>query len=82
LAASLLVASPPAWATIGRMEREQKITLGEMRANGTRGLLIYCTDYRCSHSVTLSPAEKREAKEPHWQTAIEALILAAEDREA
>ena len=29
--------------------RQQKITLGEMRAAGVRGLLIYCSDYRCSH---------------------------------
>jgi hypothetical protein len=32
----------------------QKITLGEMRASGVRGLLIYCSDYRCSHSTTMS----------------------------
>ena len=29
--------------------RPQKITLAEMRAAGVRGLLIYCSDYRCSH---------------------------------
>jgi hypothetical protein len=33
---------------------EQKITLGEMRVSGVRGLLIYCSDYRCSHSTTMS----------------------------
>jgi len=27
----------------------QKITFGEMRASGVRGLLIYCRDHRCSH---------------------------------
>jgi hypothetical protein len=32
----------------------QKITLGEMRASGVRGLLIYCSDYKCSHSIALS----------------------------
>ena len=26
----------------------KKITLGEMRAAGVRGLPIYCSDYRCS----------------------------------
>jgi hypothetical protein len=36
--------------------REQKITLGEMRSSGVRGLLIYCADYRCSHSVTIDVA--------------------------
>ena len=32
------------------MNRQQKITLG-MRASGVRGLLIYCADYKCSHSI-------------------------------
>jgi hypothetical protein len=32
----------------------QKITLAEMRAAGVRGLLIYCSDYHCSHWTTLS----------------------------
>src|ERR1700682_2162507 len=34
--------------------RPQKISLGEMRSSGVRGLLIYCADYRCSHSITIS----------------------------
>jgi len=36
------------------LTRQQKITLGEMRSAGVRGLLIYCSDYRCSHSTTIS----------------------------
>jgi hypothetical protein len=36
------------------VSRQQKITFGEMRASGVRGLLIYCSDLRCSHSTTLS----------------------------
>ena len=31
------------------VKREQKITLGAMRASGVRGLLIYCSDYKCAH---------------------------------
>ena len=31
-----------------------KITFGEMRESGVRGLLIYCGDYKCVHSITLS----------------------------
>jgi len=31
-----------------------KITFGEMRASGIRDLLIYCSDYKCSHSTTVS----------------------------
>jgi hypothetical protein len=33
--------------------REQKITLGEMRQSGVHGILVYCSDYRCSHLVKL-----------------------------
>jgi len=34
---------------------QQKITLAEMRAAaGVRGLLIYCSDYRCSHWTAIS----------------------------
>ena len=36
------------------VSRQQKITFGEMRASGVRGLLIYCSDFRCNHSTTLS----------------------------
>ena len=32
----------------------QKITLAEMRAAGVRGLLIYCSDFRCSHWTAIS----------------------------
>ena len=35
-------------------ERSQKITFAEMREMGVRGLLIYCADYRCSHSIAIS----------------------------
>ncbi|WP_354100699.1 MULTISPECIES: hypothetical protein [unclassified Bradyrhizobium] len=34
--------------------RPVKITLGEMREMGLRGVLVYCADYRCSHHVALS----------------------------
>ena len=33
------------------MERPQKIPFGEMRDMRVRGLLVYCADYRCSHSI-------------------------------
>jgi hypothetical protein len=36
------------------MDRPQKITFGEMRASGIRGLLIYCADYQCSHWIRIS----------------------------
>ena len=30
-----------------------KITFAEMRDSGVRGILVYCSDYRCSHSIAL-----------------------------
>jgi hypothetical protein len=36
------------------LTRPQKITFAEMRDMGVRGLLIYCADYRCSHSIAIS----------------------------
>lgn len=32
----------------------QKITFAEMCAAGVRGLLIYCSDYKCSHWTRIS----------------------------
>ena len=34
--------------------REQKITFADMRDMGVRGVLIYCCDYKCSHSIAIS----------------------------
>jgi hypothetical protein len=35
--------------------RPQKITLGEMRSGGgPTGIVVYCADYRCSHSIEMS----------------------------
>ena len=34
--------------------REQKITFGEMRESGVTGLLIYCSNYCCSHHIKMS----------------------------
>ena len=36
------------------MTHGQKITLGEMRDAGVRGLLVCCADYKCSHSAEIS----------------------------
>jgi hypothetical protein len=36
------------------LTRQQKITLGEMRGSGVRGVLVCCSDYRCSNSTTIS----------------------------
>jgi hypothetical protein len=35
-------------------DRPQKITFGEMRDLGVRGVLIYCADYRCGRSRAIS----------------------------
>ena len=35
--------------------RPQKITFGEMRDDmGVRGVLVYCADYRCGHSIAMN----------------------------
>jgi hypothetical protein len=34
--------------------RPQKITFGDMRKSAVRGVLVYCADYHCSHSVALN----------------------------
>jgi hypothetical protein len=35
-------------------DRPVKITFAEMRDSGVRGLLVYCCDYKCSHSQAVS----------------------------
>jgi hypothetical protein len=34
--------------------RSQKITFGDMREMGVRGILVDCADYHCSDSVALN----------------------------
>ena len=43
------------------MTGAQKITFGEMREMGVRGLLINCSDYRCSHWIAISGDQWAEA---------------------
>ena len=35
-------------------KRPEKITIAEMRSAGVRGVIVYCSDYRCSHWTTMS----------------------------
>jgi hypothetical protein len=35
-------------------DRPVKITFAEMRDMGVRGVLVYCADYRCSHSIAVN----------------------------
>ena len=35
-------------------ELPTKITLGEMRSSGVRGLLVYCADYKCAYAVRIA----------------------------
>src|SRR6476620_11354785 len=48
----MLKAAPYA-VTINMTARPQKITLAEMRSMGPSRLLIYCGNYKCSHSIVL-----------------------------
>jgi len=36
------------------LPRPIKITFAEMRSTGVRGILIYCSDYKCSHAMAIS----------------------------
>jgi len=36
------------------VNRPQKITFGDTRDAGVRGILVYCSDYRCSRSIAIS----------------------------
>jgi len=36
------------------MQRQQKITLGEMRESGPTRLIVYCGDYKCAHHVEIA----------------------------
>ena len=33
---------------------QTKITFAQMREQGVRGMLVYCSDFRCSHSTAIS----------------------------
>jgi hypothetical protein len=35
------------------MQREQKITLGEMRESGPTRLIVHGADYKCGHSIVI-----------------------------
>jgi hypothetical protein len=41
-------------STMAALASPQKINFAEMRETGARGLLVYCADYRCSHSIAVS----------------------------
>ena len=40
------------------IERPVKITFGEMREMGVRGILVYCADYKCSHHSIAASADQ------------------------
>ena len=37
----------------GMTARPEKITFAQMRNSGVRAILVYCSDYACSHSIAL-----------------------------
>jgi hypothetical protein len=36
------------------MQRAQKITVGEMRSSGVTGVVVFCSNHKCGHNVTMS----------------------------
>jgi hypothetical protein len=57
-----------------RSQSPTEITLAEMRAAGVRGLLIYCSDYHCSHWTAISG--DRWPDEVHWSRDLRARLAA------
>ena len=45
---------PASITPIPILTRPTKITFAEMREVGVRGLLVYCQDFHCSHSLAIS----------------------------
>jgi hypothetical protein len=37
----------------GMSARQERITFADMCAAGVPGILVYCSDYKCSHSIAL-----------------------------
>jgi len=44
----------PRLGAMPELTRQTKITFGEMRSSGVRGVLVYCSDYKYSHSTASS----------------------------
>ena len=50
---SIAASPPPPSARLLGMDKPTKITFAELRELGVRGVLIYCADYQCSHSIAV-----------------------------
>lgn len=52
------IAEATTWALLTLLSRADgrpmKITLDEMRKTGARGVLVYCANYRCGHSIAVN----------------------------
>src|SRR5215213_7769026 len=49
------------------MQREQKITLGEMRESGPTRIIVYCADYKCGHSIVVDASSwSHDVRLPIW----------------
>jgi hypothetical protein len=47
------------------MERPRKITFGEVRESGVRGVLVYWSDFKCSHSIAISGDQRNSGEVSH-----------------
>jgi hypothetical protein len=55
----------------------QKITLADMRAAGVRGLLVYCSDYHCSHWTAIRATDgPMTSAYPIWSRDLPARLAA------
>jgi len=46
-------------------DRPKKITFAEIRESGVGGLLIYCADHNCGHSIAISGDCRPNKLPPH-----------------
>jgi hypothetical protein len=60
-----------------RFRQHLKITFAEMRESGVRGILVYCADYQCSHSIAISdpwPDDLRRSDIEHRFVCVYSLL--------
>jgi hypothetical protein len=63
------------------LTRPQKITLAEMRTAGVRSLLLYSSDFRCSHWTAISGDRRPDdAACPIWSRGLPARPVAGAAR--
>jgi hypothetical protein len=65
------------------MQRQQKITLGEMRESGPTRLIVHCGDYKCGHSIVVDANRwGHDVRLSHWSRDLRAGLRLTRRRSA